>query len=175
MPLRRLHDIRILLLSIAVLITCSVLAAQTLPQGVTKGPSMAGITEYTYLNGLRVLLLPDSGSSTITVNIVYLVGNSPLRIAAVGWDERPATAAELADMQALLREAMEEGAWGLSTGLDYPPGNYADTAELVELSRVGARLGGIYLPERRIRTICSIQVRDARAARSHRLLSARRN
>src|SRR5438094_6452857 len=75
MPLRRLHDIRILLLSIAVLITCSVLAAQTLPQGVTKGPSMAGITEYTYLNGLRVLLLPDSGSSTITVNIVYLVGS----------------------------------------------------------------------------------------------------
>jgi zinc protease len=51
------------------------LTAQTLPPGVQKGPSMAGITEYTYPNGLRVLLLPDSGSSTITVNIVYLVGS----------------------------------------------------------------------------------------------------
>src|SRR4026208_1499216 len=50
-------------------------AAQTRPTGVKKGPSMAGITEYTYPNGLRVLLLPDSGSSTITVNVVYLVGS----------------------------------------------------------------------------------------------------
>ena len=47
-------------------------------------------------------------------------------------------------MRALLREAMEEGAWGLSTGLDYPPGSYADTAELVDLSAEAARLGGIY-------------------------------
>ena len=52
-------------------------AAQTpaLPQGVQKGASMAGITEYTYPNGLRVLLLPDPGSSTITVNATYLVGS----------------------------------------------------------------------------------------------------
>src|SRR5207244_3551752 len=79
----------------------------------------------------------------VAVNICYLVGNSPLRIAAVGWQERPATAAEQADMRALMREAMEEGAWGMSTGLDYPPGSYADTAELVGLSEVAARLGGI--------------------------------
>lgn len=51
------------------------LVGQTLPPGVQKGSSMAGITEYTYPNGLRVLLLPDSGSSTITVNVVYLVGS----------------------------------------------------------------------------------------------------
>jgi N-acyl-D-amino-acid deacylase len=80
----------------------------------------------------------------VAVNICYLVGNSALRIAAVGWQERPATAAEQADMRALLREAMEEGAWGLSTGLDYPPGSYADTAELVGLSEQAAKLGGIY-------------------------------
>ena len=80
----------------------------------------------------------------VAVNICYLVGNSPLRIAAVGWQERPATAAEQADMRALLREAMEEGAWGISTGLDYPPGSYADTDELVNLSEEAARLGGIY-------------------------------
>jgi zinc protease len=49
--------------------------AQTLPQGVRKGASIAGVTEYTYPNGLRVLLLPDSGSGTITVNATYLVGS----------------------------------------------------------------------------------------------------
>ena len=65
---------RALMLMIAML-TALVLQAQTLPQGVTKGATMAGITEYTYPNGLRVLLLPDSGSSTITVNITYLVGS----------------------------------------------------------------------------------------------------
>jgi N-acyl-D-amino-acid deacylase len=80
----------------------------------------------------------------VAVNICYLVGNSPLRIACVGWAERPATSAEQADMRAVLRESMEEGAWGLSTGLDYPPGSYADTAELVALSEEAARLGGIY-------------------------------
>jgi zinc protease len=51
------------------------LLAQTLPTGVQRGPSTAGITEYTFPNGLRVLLLPDSGSNVITVNMVYLVGS----------------------------------------------------------------------------------------------------
>jgi zinc protease len=49
--------------------------AQTLPPGVERGASLAGITEYRYPNGLRVLLLPDSGSNTITVNVTYLVGS----------------------------------------------------------------------------------------------------
>ncbi|HVW07235.1 MAG TPA: pitrilysin family protein [Bryobacteraceae bacterium] len=52
-----------------------VAAAQTLPPGVTKGPSMAGITEYAFPNGLRVLLLPDSSSTKVSVNMVYLVGS----------------------------------------------------------------------------------------------------
>jgi len=63
-------------LALVLITSFSLLAsAQTLPAGVQKGPSMAGITEYTYPNGLRVLLLPDSGSSTITVNAIYLVGS----------------------------------------------------------------------------------------------------
>ncbi|MCI0438459.1 MAG: D-aminoacylase, partial [Chloroflexi bacterium] len=78
------------------------------------------------------------------VNIAYILGNSPLRIDAIGWEERPATRRDIANMKAMIREAMEEGAVGMSTGLDYPPGNYADTAELVELSRQVAELGGIY-------------------------------
>ena len=80
----------------------------------------------------------------VAVNICYVIGNSPLRIATVGWDDRPAGGTELENMKALLREGMEEGAFGLSTGLDYPPGSYADTDELVELSNEAARLGGIY-------------------------------
>jgi len=80
----------------------------------------------------------------VAVNICYLLGNSPLRIATVGWEERPASAADLANMKAILREALEAGAWGMSTGLDYPPGRYASTEELIELSREAAKLGGIY-------------------------------
>ena len=80
----------------------------------------------------------------VAINIAYMLGNSPVRIWSAGWNDRPATAAELADMESVVREAMEEGAWGLSTGLDYPPGSYADTAELAALSKVAASLGGIY-------------------------------
>src|ERR1051326_6567309 len=69
MSMRRVASI------LATLLISVTLSAQTLPQGVRKGASLAGITEYTYPNGLRVLLLPDSGSSSITVNIVYLVGS----------------------------------------------------------------------------------------------------
>ena len=80
----------------------------------------------------------------VSVNICYILGNSPVRIWGVGWDDRPATGPEIADMRAAVRETMEEGAWGLSTGLDYPPGSYAGTDELVELSKEAARLGGFY-------------------------------
>ena len=86
----------------------------------------------------------DLFTERVAVNIVYLVGNSPLRVSAVGWEDRPARPAELRNQRALLRTAMEEGAWGMSTGLDYPPGSYADTDELVALSEEAARLGGLY-------------------------------
>ena len=80
----------------------------------------------------------------VAVNIAYVVGNSPLRIAALGWDEVEADERAIADQRARLREAMEDGAFGLSTGLDYPPGAYATTAELAAISEEAARLGGIY-------------------------------
>ena len=81
---------------------------------------------------------------SVAINVAYILGNSPVRIWGVGWNDRPATDAELADMRSVVREAMEEGAWGLSTGLDYPPGAYADTDELVALSEVAASMGGFY-------------------------------
>ena len=67
----------------------------------------------------------------VAINIAYIIGNAPLRISAVGWDDRPASEAERANMRAMFREGMEEGAFGLSTGLDYPPGRTEEhTSEL---------------------------------------------
>ena len=80
----------------------------------------------------------------VAVNIGMLVGNSALRISRLGWDDVPADERALADMRAMLREALEEGALGLSSGLDYPPGSYATTAELAALTREAARAGGFY-------------------------------
>ena len=82
--------------------------------------------------------------NSVAVNIAYILGNSPVRIWSVGWDNRPATVTEMEDMKAVVREAMEEGAWGLSTGLDYEPGAFSDTDELVALSETAARMGGFY-------------------------------
>jgi N-acyl-D-amino-acid deacylase len=79
-----------------------------------------------------------------SVNVAYVAGNSPLRIDSVGWDDVEASPAAMANQRARLREALEDGAFGLSTGLDYPPGSYATTAELVDLAGEAARLGGIY-------------------------------
>ena len=78
------------------------------------------------------------------VNVAYILGNSPLRLGGGGWEQRPANNAEIANMRSVVRECMEEGAYGISTGLDYPPGAYASTEELIELSDESARLGGFY-------------------------------
>ena len=83
----------------------------------------------------------DRGTS---VNVAFLAGNSALRLGAIGWDERDPTAAEMASMRSMLRESMEEGAYGISSGLDYPPGSYASTEELANLASVAAKLGGFY-------------------------------
>ncbi|HEX2221213.1 MAG TPA: D-aminoacylase [Candidatus Limnocylindria bacterium] len=79
-----------------------------------------------------------------SLNLAFLVGNSALRMTAMGWAERAADDRSLADMRAVLREAMEDGAFGLSSGLDYPPGSYADTGELAALTAEAARHGGFY-------------------------------
>ena len=93
----------------------------------------AGLNGYPPLpaDWLTVADLLGKYDGTVAINIAYILGNSPARIWSVGWGQRPATDPEIADMQSVVREAMEEGAWGLSTGLDYPPGAYADTDELV--------------------------------------------
>jgi N-acyl-D-amino-acid deacylase len=80
----------------------------------------------------------------VAINIVPLVGHGALRIAAMGYDERPATEDEMGVMKRHLADSMKAGAFGFSTGLVYPPGCYAPTAELIELARVAASFGGLY-------------------------------
>jgi len=65
-------------------------------------------------------------------------------VAAMGWEDRSPTEEELAVMQDAVAQAMDEGAWGYSTGLIYPPSCYAQTAELTALARVAARRRGFY-------------------------------
>ena len=81
---------------------------------------------------------------TVSLNVATLVGNSQLRIAALGWDDVPADAAALARMRGVLADAMADGAFGLSSGLDYPPGSYATTEELAALTDEAGRHGGFY-------------------------------
>src|SRR5439155_1059836 len=67
------------------------------------------------------------------------VRDDTLRVAAMGFARREPTAGELVTMQRALADAVEAGAWGMSTGLIYAPGSYATTAEIVELARICAR------------------------------------
>jgi len=78
------------------------------------------------------------------INVAALVGHGALRVAAMGFDERPAGEREIAHMSDLLAESMAAGAFGLSTGLVYPPGCYSSTEELIALARVVKRYDGIY-------------------------------
>lgn len=79
------------------------------------------------------------------LNLAFLAAHGPLRIAVMGFAERTASTDEITTMKKLLREAMEAGAVGLSTGLLYAPGCYADLHELVELAKVVAEYGGVYV------------------------------
>ncbi|MEU5413554.1 N-acyl-D-amino-acid deacylase family protein [Streptomyces clavifer] len=85
----------------------------------------------------------------IAVNAAYLIPQGTVRMLAVGWDDRPATAAELTRMKELVDQGMAEGAVGMSSGLTYTPGMYANDAELTELCRVVAGHGGYYCPHHR--------------------------
>ncbi len=79
-----------------------------------------------------------------SLNVAMLVGNTALRVDALGWDDVPADERARDRMRRTLREAMEEGAFGVSSGLDYPPGAYATTDELADLAGEAGRLGGFY-------------------------------
>ena len=78
------------------------------------------------------------------INLASYVGATEIREAVIGYDNRAPTPAELEKMKALVREAMHDGAVGVSSSLQYAPAPYATTEELIALAAEGAKLGGIY-------------------------------
>jgi N-acyl-D-amino-acid deacylase len=86
----------------------------------------------------------DRLDGAIGLNLAMMVGNSALRIDAIGFEDTSADPRAIDRMRGQLRESMEEGAFGISSGLDYPPGSYATTDELVALTNEATRLGGFY-------------------------------
>jgi len=93
--------------------------------------------------------LEQLARTPIAVNFGMLVGQGSIREAVMGRENRPATPEEIEKMKQLVREAMYEGAFGLSTGLFYVPGNYTPTEEVVALAREAGRLGGIHISHMR--------------------------
>jgi N-acyl-D-amino-acid deacylase len=83
------------------------------------------------------------------INVGTFVGAGGIRNYVIGKDDRPATPAEMERMRQLVAQAMEQGALGLSTSLQYVPDRFASTDEIVELARVASRYGGVYFTHQR--------------------------
>lgn len=88
-------------------------------------------------------------SISMAPNVGFFSGHSWARRRVMGMADRAPTPSEMEEMKGLVEEAMEDGALGFSTGLVYVPGNFAETGEVVELARVAARHGGIYVTHMR--------------------------
>jgi N-acyl-D-amino-acid deacylase len=109
-------------------------------QGVTTalgGPDGSGpfpLDEY----------LAEAEALGLGLNVGYMVGHNTVRGAVLGLEDRAPTPAELGEMEELIAQGMDDGAWGISTGLKYLPGAFAELPEIVALSRVAAERGGFY-------------------------------
>jgi len=87
--------------------------------------------------------------SRTAINLASFVGAGSIRNYVIGKDDRRASAAELQQMKQLVAQAMEQGALGVSTSLQYVPDRFASTDEIVELATVAARYGGVYFTHQR--------------------------
>ena len=95
----------------------------------------------------EIAALRDGGHA---MNFVPMVGHSTVRRQVMGDDyERPATPGEIAQMQALVREGMEAGAWGLGAGIEYRPARFSTQEEVVALAAAVAPYGGFYIAHQR--------------------------
>jgi N-acyl-D-amino-acid deacylase len=86
-------------------------------------------------------LLDDIGTGA---NIAQHVGHGTIRTAVIGLENRKPSDEELQEMVELMEDSMRAGAFGLSTGLIYPPGMYATTEEIIELAKIASKHGGVY-------------------------------
>jgi len=107
-------------------------------------------------------------------NAALLVGHGQVRQIVLGMEDRAPTAEELEKMKALVKEAMDQGASGLSTGLIYQPGSFSKTDEIIELAKIVAPYGGIYhthIRNERNRLLDSIreaiEISEKSGARAH--------
>lgn len=118
---------------------------------VTEEPIFAYERRWLALYGIRVTWegrlsrfyerVQEQGTAT---HIVPQVAHGTLRKRVMGMERRSPTPAELSRMRELMEQAIEHGAWGFSTGLEYAPGSYAKTEEIIELAKVAARYGLFY-------------------------------
>jgi N-acyl-D-amino-acid deacylase len=119
--------------------------------------------ESSLLQGVTTLTDGNDGTSPFPINEHYqkientrispnwavFVGQGTIRQEVMGLENRDPTASELSKMKVMVKEAMEEGALGISTGLFYVPGSFSSTSEVIELSKVASRYGGIYISHMR--------------------------
>jgi len=143
-------------------------AASKITQGITteltgEGSSIAPVNARMIADGKDVWahygVTPDwttlegyfraFGRARPTINLGTFVGAGGVRDLVVGKDDRPATPDELEAMARAVAEAMEQGAFGLSTSLQYVPDRFASTEEIIALARVAARYGGSYITHQR--------------------------
>jgi dihydroorotase/N-acyl-D-amino-acid deacylase len=128
-------------------------------RGLKRHPIMENIIR----QGVTTVIEGNDGSSPLPLgkymreiekldlgaNIGFFVGHGTIRDSIIGWENRKPTPEELERMKELVEQAMKDGAFGISTGLIYPPGTFADTEEIIELAKVVARYGGIYITHMR--------------------------
>jgi N-acyl-D-amino-acid deacylase len=110
-------------------------------------------------DGVTTVIIGNCGGSTLdvtdffsklveakpSINVATLVGHNSVRTSAMGGTfDRPPTDAEMGKMETLVQKAMKAGAVGFSTGLEYVPGTYSKTDEVVDLAKIAKSLGGIY-------------------------------
>ena len=143
------------------------LSQSEIRQGVTlevmgEGTSMGPLSDEMKKSGARTILgnedieydvtwttlgeyLEFLEQKGVSCNVTSFVGSATLRIHAMGYEDRPPTAAELDHMRGLLDQAMREGAVGMSAALIYPPATFQQTDELIELAKVVAQHDGMYI------------------------------
>ena len=139
--------------------TYPLLASGEVQSGVRPGPTWTTVADY---RALFEAVCP-------AVNAVQFIGHNTLRAGVMGYEPRLATPDEVGEMRRRLEQALEEGGWGLSTGLLYQPGKYAGEDEVVALARAAAAKGGIYATHMRSEGDCLLEsvgdvLRLARAA-----------
>jgi len=116
--------------------------------------------------GVATVVVGNCGSGTFNIaetkakwekqglgtNVVMLIGHGTLRESVMGTKPVAPKPEELKEMKAIVEMAMQEGAWGISTGLEFVPGRYADTDELIELAEIVGKFNGLYCSHQRSET-----------------------